>query len=665
VFVHGLGGSLAQFHLLLTSFVNVGPCLGIDLPGCGRSKFSPTDWNAYSIEAITLLLEAVIEKHLSKEEGQGFILISHSMGCSLSALLASNTSPNPSKIRRNALGLVAICPRAEPPSQKEVKGYQKLLWIPNPIFNLYRMWDRRGGLQSTSVTRFVGKDGDEDTKRLQERYNGQSRTPVWRRMAWGTLPKYDGEGSPQGGFPGLSVWTGLEIPIFLIAGESDHVTKPEELQKIANAFVTKMREADHDQGQPPPKELPSNRPTTPKISDSPFLDQPTAPKVSDLPFLNNGPIKPFSEIDEFQETLAAHERNKEEIRGQILELDSSTAPGVNGDKVESRDHGGLKNKIRGQPQITEVDSLNQHSAEEIDVSTDNRHVEPNGLRNAVDQSERRNLEDDHEAAEATESAIHISNTHPNPEQELDSFPEASKPRRSLKTTILPPPASHAMLFDYATYRTLAGLIETFLAEKIDHRLSLGWQLQHLSTSGKWDVKNLAKWQKTTPVSQPIGGVFRAMKTLRGIDEIHTPKKFVEQWKGKIYAVIDISHDSPVYDPAELQNGGIEYHKFSTVSKIPPTKDEVKDFISLVERIRAKAPAPEDGKEAPMIGVHCHYGFNRTGFFVASYLIEKKGYKVNEAIDEFAEQRPPGIKHAHFINELSVRYTKGLKRSPTQ
>jgi hypothetical protein len=33
--VHGLGGSLAQFHHLLTSLSNVASCFGIDLPGCG------------------------------------------------------------------------------------------------------------------------------------------------------------------------------------------------------------------------------------------------------------------------------------------------------------------------------------------------------------------------------------------------------------------------------------------------------------------------------------------------------------------------------------------------------------------------------------------------------------------------------------------------------
>jgi hypothetical protein len=58
------------------------------------------------------------------------------------------------------------------------------------------------------------------------------------------------------------------------------------------------------------------------------------------------------------------------------------------------------------------------------------------------------------------------------------------------------------------------------------------------------------------------------------------------------------------------------------------------------------------------------GFNRTGFFIVCYLVERLGYDVQSAIDEFAKQRPNGIKHAHFIDELFVRYCKGLKRAPT-
>ena len=56
--------------------------------------------------------------------------------------------------------------------------------------------------------------------------------------------------------------------------------------------------------------------------------------------------------------------------------------------------------------------------------------------------------------------------------------------------------------------------------------------------------------------------------------------------------------------------------------------------------------------------------NRTGFFIICYLIERLGYKVEDAIKEFAEKRAPGIKHDHFVNELYVRYAVKMQRRGT-
>lgn len=480
---------------------------------------------------------------------QSVILIGHSMGCSLSVLVASSYLAPNQHPPVEVLAMVAICPQVTPPSERQTALFKKLLLIPNTIFDLWRAWDRRGGPQSASVCRYVGEDADIEVKKLQERFNRQSKTPVFRRMAWGAISSPPGSKAGDQGLPGLEVWGSLKVPLFLVAGEADRVTKADQIVKIGHALGKVER--------------PRN---------------------------------------------SVNKNSGASVKEKGLQKDA------------------ISNGSVGQPSEEE---------KKQSVASNTETVMLGDTKDAIVKPE-------------------------------DDNPGYTLKHQILKTSVLPSPASHGLLYDSATYRTLAGLIHTFLYEHVDTRLSLGWQLQHLSTEGKWDVKNLAKWQAIRPVSEPIAGIFRAMKTLREIGDTHSPEFFVREWKGKIKAVIDISHESPVYDPKGLDEGGIDYHKFPTVSKIPPTPEEAKDFIKLVDRLRAQPPSAPvaTGDPQPLIGVHCHYGFNRTGFFICCYLIEKEGYTVPRAIETFAASRPKGIKHAHFLDELSVRYCVGLKRAPT-
>ena len=238
------------------------------------------------------------------------------------------------------------------------------------------------------------------------------------------------------------------------------------------------------------------------------------------------------------------------------------------------------------------------------------------------------------------------------------------PTKTLNTIVLPAPATHALLYTPNEVRILACLVSDFLTSHITGRLSLGWQLQFLSREGKWDVKNLQKWQNVAAVGEPIEGIFRAIKTLRDVDDVHTPKVFTKNWSEVVKDVVDISHDNPVYNPQDLEAGGIHYHKFPTVSKVPPEDLEIEEFIALIDKIRElqeKRAKEENWGDEYVIGVHCHYGFNRTGFFVVCYLVERCGYGVQAAIEAFAKARPNGIKHQHFKDRLYLRYS-GLEKA---
>ena len=538
MFIHGLGGSLAQFGSLLTTLANTGPCFGIDLPGCGRSGFAPAAWDAYSHRALVQLLSAAIQQACDAAGTQQVVLVGHSLGCSMAVSLAAPQSSVPTDHTFEVLGIIAICPIAAPPPPDKTRAFGRILRVPTAVFDLWRRWDRIGGVDSPSVRRWVGRDADDETKKLQLRYNEQSRTAVWRRMTWGAFLDPGGR-DPNVTFPDPEVWASLRIPMLLVAGAADPVTPPEELSRISKA-----------------------------LSAQGFVRYHEAPKAAKADTLIRQ--APVGDPDE-----------------AVANVDEGTYG--SGSTMEAK-----------------------HVVENARLGT------------------------------------------------------ATDPHLILKTYVLPRPASHSLLYDRSTYRTLSGLIQPFLADHVDERLSLGWQLQYLKDANKWDVKNLAKWQAVPPVSAPIGGILRAMKTLRAVDDVHAPRLFVRRWRDTIKAVIDISHESPVYDPRELDAGGIAYHKFPTVSKLPPTPAEVDEFVALVDRLRGAGPEGEgEGEEGKddgrLIGVHCHYGFNRTGFFVCAYLIQREGYGVQQALDEFQRRRYPGIRHEHFVDTLFVRYCAGLQR----
>jgi pimeloyl-ACP methyl ester carboxylesterase len=392
VFIHGLGGSVAQFHSLLNTMVNISSCLAVDLPGCGMSKFSPTSWDAYTTEALVSLLEAIIEDYREKDTSQGVCLIGHSMGASLAARLATKNPSYAIPLSEHIVGVVAICPKAEPPGEEQVSTFRKLLWVPNPLFDLWRQWDRRGGLESPSVRRFVGTDASQECKKLQFRFNEQSKTAVWRRMAWGSLPTFY-HGTPKGGLPGKDVWAGLDVPVFLVGGEMDNITPPTELAKIA-VFLGKSH----------PDQI---------------------------------------EVD----------KNSQPVNGAAAPVSISSAS----DKLPPR----------------QINSMRREDFIETDPDSAESHDDPS-----------------------------------TPNEEISVIPpQPSKPKKILKRIVLPK-ANHALLYQPTEVRVLAGLISDFLSSQISQRLALGWQLQFLTQNSKWDVKNLAKWEKVHSVSEPIGGTFR-------------------------------------------------------------------------------------------------------------------------------------------------------------
>ncbi|EME83623.1 uncharacterized protein MYCFIDRAFT_136844 [Pseudocercospora fijiensis CIRAD86] len=491
VFMHGLGGSIAQFEKLLASLTQVATCLAVDLPGCGLSDFEPENVEAYTTLALAELLCAAIDRYRDQENDQKVILIGHSMGCSISALLTASTSPLADLCSDIILGMVGICPRANPPSEEYLNQAERLAHLPSPIFDMIRMYDRWGGIDSTSVSRVIGEEADLETKKLQLRFNQQSKSRVFQKFA-AAIVKQEREAKQRGedSLLGRRIWDGIEVPLFLVAADNDKLAPPDQVNQIVECA---------------------------------------------------SPLSPRSEAT----MLAGH---------------------ISGKKM-------------------------------------------------LDQS-----------PEAQPTSI-------------KSFTKSTKHSTPLKTSIFPSPSSHGLLYDQTDIRILSRIIEDFLSTHIDPRLSPSWQLQHLTTSGKWDVKNLEKWKKILPCSAPIASLFRAMKTMREVDDVHCPKEFVRKYGWKaipngVAVVVDISFDTPV--------------------TIRP------NFIARIDGLRKSL------QSGATIAVHRHYGLigTPTGFLIICYLVERLGWKLDAAIEEFRQKRAPGIKHEYFLDELYLRYRGNMSRRAT-
>lgn len=567
VFIHGLGGSVAQFHPLLTSLTNNASCLAVDLPGCGRSYFAPKDWRAYETDVMVELLETIIDEHCDKKHNQGVVLIGHSMGSVLAARLANKSAPHVTDLASYVLGVVGICPVAEPISKEQTSKFKGLLWVPTWLFDLWRRWDQRGGPDSASVKRFVGPEADALCRKMQYTFNKQSRTAVFRRIAWGCLASYTGD-QPTGGLFGEPAWAGLDLPVFLVGAKDDKVTPPVHIEKI-RVMLGKGGDSTATNGAKDPLMISTRTPST---------------------------------VTSGSNSAGA--------------LGEAAAPVVTS-----------ANPVEHLPQ-----SISDITAEDFQ-------------RRALSA----NVEDSFEEVTTPRDVGESPGSIP---------PLPLHPKKHVSSRIMPAPATHAVLYDPKTVRVLSSLISDFLINHITGRLNFGWQLQHLNCLGKWELKNLQKWQATPSVSDSIHGMFRGMKTLREVDEEHSPKIFAERWGYLVKDIIDISKDNPAYDPRGLEHAGIKYHKLPTVSKLPPSDEEVDRFIALVKRVRADqaARAKSEGWTEWSVGVHCHYGFNRTGYFIVCYLVDECGYNVQQAIAAFATARPPGIKHSHFLDSLERRYS---------
>lgn len=113
--------------------------------------------------------------------------------------------------------------------------------------------------------------------------------------------------------------------------------------------------------------------------------------------------------------------------------------------------------------------------------------------------------------------------------------------------------------------------------------------------------------------------------------------------------IDLTYTSRFYNKVDVENEGCRYYKLQCRGHgETPSEEQTNIFINMVHQFIANHPL-----EA--IAVHCTHGFNRTGFLIVSYLVERMDCAIEIALEMFAKVRHPGIYKQDYLRELYRRY----------
>ncbi|KAH8416367.1 hypothetical protein KR222_000734 [Zaprionus bogoriensis] len=120
-------------------------------------------------------------------------------------------------------------------------------------------------------------------------------------------------------------------------------------------------------------------------------------------------------------------------------------------------------------------------------------------------------------------------------------------------------------------------------------------------------------------------------------------------KLKLGLWIDLTNTKRFYDRGTVEERGAQYIKLQCRGHgETPSPEQTHSFIELVDNFINERPFD-------VIAVHCTHGFNRTGFLIISYMVERLDCSVEAALAVFADARPPGIYKQDYINELFRRY----------
>ncbi|KAK7826784.1 mrna-capping enzyme [Quercus suber] len=123
---------------------------------------------------------------------------------------------------------------------------------------------------------------------------------------------------------------------------------------------------------------------------------------------------------------------------------------------------------------------------------------------------------------------------------------------------------------------------------------------------------------------------------------------------KIGLVIDLTNTARYYAVSDLKNEGIKHVKIQCKGR-----DAVPDNVSVNKFVHEVSQFISRQKSIKYhVLVHCTHGHNRTGFMIVHYIMRSlfpASVSVTQAINVFAEARPPGIYKPEYIDALYAFY----------
>ncbi|RKP11595.1 Alpha/Beta hydrolase protein [Piptocephalis cylindrospora] len=221
IFLHGLGAQAEQFLEQFAHFHPKAHILGLDTLGHGGSGDS-AEYAEYTAEALIDRWILLLTRY--GDPGVPWVVCGHSYGSILAlrlcrALVASRALPSPS-------GLILLSsPFSDTTGGKRGKqGAGWLLALPDPLIEVLRWMDRRGGTESHSVKRLLGPGASIELKERQLGWNKASRTRTLKRIVAG-MPSWEAEEVILEQ-KGQEDQTQSSIPTLIIVGSEDKVTPP-------------------------------------------------------------------------------------------------------------------------------------------------------------------------------------------------------------------------------------------------------------------------------------------------------------------------------------------------------------------------------------------------------------------------------------------------------